>query len=158
MVVTALGGVDPQSSPGLDGVPALLYRMVPAESCPPMLQHMDTMRRKGVFPDNWSQGIMRSLPQEAGDLSVEKRPIMLFNTKANRDTVILKLGMDGYRRSIIPLVQRGFVPGRSMDAHLYAVHEIQREGKTGCWIAMGFKKAFDTASHPVTEAFLLHAG
>ena len=56
------------------------------------------------------------------------------------------------------MAQRGFVPGRSMDAHLHEVHEIQREGKTGCWIAMNFRKAFDTVSHSTLEAFLLHVG
>ena len=72
--------------------------------------------------------------------------------------MILKLGMDNYLRAIIPMAQRGFVSGRSMDAHLHEVHEIQREGKTGCWIAMDFRKAFDTVSHPMLEAFLLHTG
>ena len=54
------------------------------------------------------------------------------------------------------MAQRGFVPGRSMNAHL--VQEIQRVGKTGCWIAMDFRKAFDMVPHPMLEAFLLHVG
>jgi hypothetical protein len=124
-----------------------------------MLQHVKEMREKGTFQDGWSQGMMRSLPKEPGNLSVEKqRPIMLLNTRAKWATMILKLGMDDYLRAIIPMAQRGFVPGRSMDAHLHEVHEIQREGKTGCWVAMDFRKAFDTVSHPMLEAFLLHAG
>ena len=92
-------------------------------------------------------------------MSVDKqRPVMLLNTRAKWATMILKPGMDDYLRAIIPMAQRGFVPGRSMDAHLHEVHEIQREGKTGCWIAMEFRKAFDTVSHPILEAFLRQAG
>lgn len=43
-------------------------------------------------------------------------------------------------------------------AHLLAVQEIQKEGKTGPWVAMGITKAFDTVSHPMLEAFLSYAG
>ena len=65
--------------------------------------------------------------------------------------------MDDYLRVIIPMAQWGFVPGRSMDAHLHEVQEIQRAGKMGCWIAMDFRKAFNRVSHPMLEAFPLHA-
>lgn len=44
-----------------------------------------------------------------------------------------------------------------MDVHLFEVHELQREGTTGCWTAVYFQKAFDAVSHPIVEAFLLHA-
>ena len=43
-VFTALERLDPQSSPGLDGIPALLYQMYPGEFCPRM-QHVS----KGLF-------------------------------------------------------------------------------------------------------------
>ena len=123
-VLTALERLDPQSSPGLDGIPALLYQMYPGEFCPRMLQHVKEMREKGTFQDGWSQGIMRSLPKEPGNLSVEKqRPVILLNTRAKWATMILKLGMDDYLRAIIPMAQRGFVLGRSMDGHL---HEVEK--------------------------------
>ena len=90
-----------------------------------MLQHVTEMRQRGTFQDSWSRGIMRSLPKEPGNLSVDKqRPIMLLNTCARWATMIIKLGMDDYLRAIIPMAQRGFVPGRSMDAHLCEVHKI----------------------------------
>ena len=62
---------------------------------------------------------MRSLPKEAGNLSVNKQlPIMLLNTRAKWTTMMINLGMDDYLRVIIPMAQREFVPGRSMHAHL----------------------------------------
>ena len=42
--------------------------------------------------------------------------------------MILKLGMDDYLRASMPMAQRGFVPGRSMDAHLHEVHERGKRG------------------------------
>ena len=83
---------------------------------------------------------------------------MLLNTRAKWAMMILKLGIDDYLGAIIPMAQREFVPGRSMDAHLHEMHKIQQEGETGCWIAVDFRKAFDTVSHPMLEAFLQHAG
>ena len=54
-----------------------------------MLQHVTEMRHRGTFRDSWSQGIMRSLPKEPWNLSVDKQrpiicstPIMLLNTRA----------------------------------------------------------------------------
>ena len=62
-------------------------------------------------------------------MSVDKqRPVMLLNTRAKWATMILKPGMDDYLRAIIPMAQRGFVPGRSMDAHLHEVHERGKRG------------------------------
>ena len=83
IVTTALERLDPQSSPGLDGIPDLLYQTFPETFCPRMLKHVTEMRQSGTFQDSWSQGIMRSLPKEPGNLSVDKqRPIMLLNTLA----------------------------------------------------------------------------
>ena len=85
------------------------------------------------------------------DSPIGSLPVWL--TRAKWATMILKLGMDDYPQAIIPMAQRGFVPGRSMGAHLHEVREIQPEGKTGCSIAMDFRKAFDTVSHPMLEAY-----
>ena len=95
IVTTALERLDPQSSPGLDGIRTLLYQTFPETFCPRMLQHVTQMRQRGTFQDSWSQGIMRSLRKEPRDLIVDKqRPIMLLNTRAKWATMILKLGMD----------------------------------------------------------------
>ena len=73
-------------------------------------------------------------------------------------TMIFKLGMDNNVRAIMPSAQQGFVLGRPIDAYLHEVHGIQRQGRTGCWIAMYFRKAFDTVPHHMLEAFLSNAG
>ena len=119
IVTTALERLDPQSSPRLDGIPALLYQTFPEMFCPRMLQHVMEMRQRWHIPRQLSEGTMRSLPKEAGNLSVNKQlPIMLLNTRAKWTTMMINLGMDDYLRVIIPMAQREFVPGRSMHAHL----------------------------------------
>ena len=72
-MITALDKLDPQSSPGLDGVRALLDQPFPEQFCTRMLPHVAAMRRKGTFQESLSQGITRSLPKEPRSLGVERQ-------------------------------------------------------------------------------------
>ena len=51
-VTTALERLDPQSSPGLGGIPSLLYQTFPEKFCLRMLQQVTEMRQRGTFQDS----------------------------------------------------------------------------------------------------------
>ena len=102
---------------------------------------------------------MRRVPTEAGNPREHKpRPMPLPNSRWKWVTMTLKRGLQDCLETVIPPNQKGFVQGRNMHEHLFAVQDIQREGGTGAWLAMDFTKASDTVSHPVLEAFLGCAG
>ena len=118
-VLTALERLDPNSAPGEDGIPALLYQTFPEYFCDRMLEQLIDMKKSGIFPPHWSKGTMRCVQKETGNLRVDKqRPIMLLGAKSKWATMTLKIGMEDYVKAIIPPAQRGFVQGTSMAEHL----------------------------------------
>ena len=128
-VMNALDSLDGTSAPGMDGIPAILYQVYAAHFAPRMLQAIHRIHQTGEFPEEWSVGIMRCIPKEAGNLKVDKqRPITLLNTRCKWVTMTLKIGMQDYLKTVIPPNQKGFVQGRNMHEHLLSVQEIQREG------------------------------
>lgn len=155
IVLSALEALDPTSAPGEDGIPALLYQLFPEQFTIRILQKIDHIARVGKWGYKWARGIMRSIPKEAGNIAVDKRRLItLFNAKAKWITGTIKLCSQDFIMMMVPPEQKGFMPGRNMDGHLFKVMEIQSQNQQGVWVSIDFMKAYDKVGHGMIEGLL----
>ena len=66
--MNTLKSLDGTSALGADGIPAIWYQVFAAHFTPRHLQAIQTIHSTGNFPEDWSVGIMRCVPKEAGNL------------------------------------------------------------------------------------------
>ena len=95
MVRNALEKMDPNSAPGIDGVPVYVYQRHGELFIPKIMEEITRLEKEGEWNEQWVTGIMRSVPKEAGNKEVGKqRPITLLCTKTKWITGVIKAMME----------------------------------------------------------------
>ena len=84
---------------------------------------------------------------EGNLVSDNSRPTASLDERAKWITGIITISLKHSFCTMIPNIQKGFVPGMTLDENLHAVMEIQRSGGKHAWPSISFLKASDKVGH-----------
>jgi len=122
--------------------------MYPITFSEKLLEVIEEFKNNKGMTESWAKGIMKLIPKETGEIGVDKlRPITLLNVATKWITLTIKIALEDFLQIAIPKEQRGSMKKRKVEDHIFAVLERQRKKETGCWVALDFRKAFDTLNH-----------
>jgi hypothetical protein len=135
-------------SPGLDGLPYELYKVVLPQVGPPLLDALNGMLEAGELEPSLRRGVVRLIPKKAGTPSVDQlRPITLLCT----DYKLLTKMLAGRMLTVLPTVLRSSqlcsVRGRSIfegpAAILSAAEYLHQRKLPGFLLSLDFFHAYD---------------
>ena len=159
VVLTALERMHATSSPGLDGVSAVVYQRMPSVLVPQMLHMVQTMWSSGVVPEAWSLAIMNCIPKRPGVPEVSAlRPICLQNSVFKWFTSTLLLLLEDLISFVTPKEQKAFLRGRSILDHIWGSRGAWDHYTVGAFLTVDFAKAYDSVQHAYMRAVLEYLG
>lgn len=157
-VLRALRRGQPGRSPGLDGIPADLYRQCRQAFAPLFSLLFSAVAATGALPPGFHEGLITLLPK-SGDRAdpANYRPITLLNTDYRLYALVLARRLGPLLPDCIGPEQTAFVPGRCIGDNIMALQllpsVLRRRGRWAIAVFCDFSKAFDT----IDRSFLLAA-
>jgi exonuclease III len=148
------------SSPGLDGIPYLVYIKLWKIAGPIILDSWRYSIEKNVLPPSHYESVITLLPKEGKDTRDIKnwRPITLSNCDAKIITKALSNKVSKVLDSIIYPLQTAYVPGRSvadiLRTNLFLKNYCEKRNIASVLISLDAKKAFDSVNHQYIEETL----
>ena len=148
----------PGKSPGLDGIPADLYRTCRDAFVPLLARLYTAIATTGDLPPGFHDGLITIL-FKSGDRTnpADYRPITLLGTDYRLYALILARRLSPCLPHVVDPEQTAFVPGRLVGDNVMALqllpHLLRRQGRWALLVFCDFRKAFDTCD----RAFLLAA-
>ena len=143
---------------GLDGLAPELYQQVPA-LLPVLLHVWQVSLGRGSLPRPLRTAAV-SLIFKKGDASSldNYRPISVLPTAYKIITKALAIRLNAAIPSVVPVSQRGFVPGRDIRTNILEAHLAQEfmcsSNSSGAMLFVDFVKAYDTLSRDFLMATL----
>jgi ribonuclease HI len=141
------------SAPGPDGIPFQAWRAVADIAAPVFLAVARSLQERDPYiPDWFNQAVLYFFPKVPNATSPgQGRPISVTNTGNRVIAAAFKAVLDDATSAWILPHQKGFVPGRTIDANLQYVtrryYTDHADGNEGYLLAADFSKAFDSVSH-----------
>lgn len=157
-VARALRTAPPGRSPGLDGIPAELYRRFKATFIPLLARLFTAIATLGQLPTGFSEGLITIL-YKSGDRAdpANYRPITLLCTDYRLFAKVLALRLNPCLGDIIDREQTAFVPGRRIGENVLALQclpeLLRRQRRWAVVVFCDFRKAYDT----IDRGFLFRA-
>ena len=153
-VVKVLRMLNPQSSPGPDGIHPLLLRNLAYELAPPLTQLFRLSLDEGRIPDEWKTATVQPIFKGGSKNAPENyRPISLTSVICKVLERLIKSQIQDFLRScnMISPVQHGFQKNRSCTTNLLIArekwaHELD-QGNYLEVVYIDFSKAFDKVPH-----------
>ena len=112
-------------SPGVDGIPAEIFKAFPDVMVPQMLSCIKTFLTAGALPSDWAEGTVTMVPKSFAEPSVGNlRPIALQTTIQKWVTNVLLTQLENVSAQCIPPEQTGFIKNRSILRHIYSARSL----------------------------------
>lgn len=176
-VETALQEAATGKSPGLDGIPAELWKELhkrqkadqkkerPAFDVIHALKIVfNDIERRGVLPGtDFNKGWICPIYKKKDKRQIENyRPITLLNADYKILTRIIASKLAMVAPSLIHPDQAGFIPGRQIFHHIkltkLLIDQAEAEDLDGCIVALDQEKAYDKVNHDYLWEVLKHMG
>ena len=151
-VTEAIYSLPPNRAPGLDGLPAELYKNYAEELAQKLHSLFGQALQEGELPSSMCEALIVVLPKPDKDklLCGSYRPISLLNSDVKVLAKVLALRLQKVILHLIHRDQAGFMPGRSTYDNirrLYLhIHRAEARKKGGLVLSLDVLKAFDTVN------------
>lgn len=164
-VAKAIKAAAPGRSPGIDGLPADVYRKH-REAIAPLLSALFTsIGETGAIPEGFTQGATVFIHKgKNANASVwsNYRPITLLNADYRLLARVLATRMAPAMAPAISSEQTAFLPQRGIGAAVQLLQLLpellRRQGREAVAVFVDFQKAFDTVSRPFLYQVMLAVG
>ena len=157
LVLTALENMKPGSSPGLDWIPAEVYKALSETMVPRMTDAIASFVQTGTMPVAWAEGLLAPIPKDHGSGSINAlRALCLQNVLFKWVTATVYLMMEDLVAFVTPLEQKAFIKGRFIFDHIWNVRGAWEAMRQGLVISIDFAKAYDSIHHNYMAVFFLH--
>ena len=155
-VHAAMRNLAPYKSPGLDGIPAELYRALAGVLDPILTRLFNAFLSTNSFPTGFHQGLIVLLHKSGDPLDpANYRPITLLNTDYRIFAKILASRLSHHLSAIVEPEQTAFLRGRLIGENVHLLqllpHLLSHHHRWAIVAFCDFHKAYDT----VDRAFLL---
>lgn len=157
---TAVCSLNPNKTPGLDGLPVEFYSTYNESLATKLLEIYRDAFDKGMLPESLREALIVLIPKphKDHDYCESYRPISLINMDAKILVKILAQRLNKVIASIIHLDQTGFIPARSTAINLRCLFTVlQSEGPnpdTRVVVSLDTHKAFNYIEWPYLLAVL----
>ena len=144
------------TAPGMDRLPAVLYRIASSTFIPLLARLFTAIGVSGTLPDGFTSGVIVPF-HKGGDRTIPKqyRPITLLNTDYRLLAALLGARLSTYLPEVIDPVQTAFLRGRSIGENILFLqllpHALAQDQRSGLVAFCDFNKAYDT----IDRSFLL---
>jgi hypothetical protein len=144
----SLKDMDPNASPGPDGLPVSFYREFWTEIKLIMLEMFQEFFRGDLNLSRLNYGMISLIPKlkEANNIK-QYRPICLLNVDYKWFTKVLTMRLTPYAEKLISNTQTAFIPGRYILEGVIILQEIMHELRVkkmkGIILKLDFEKAYD---------------
>lgn len=149
----ALKKMAPNKTPGIDGLPAELYKVLWNIIVDPFFQMVSVSLEKGFLPRSVSKGLIALIPKKGKDLTSLNnwRPLTMLNV----DYKIVAKALAGRLQSVLPDVidgdQTGFMKNRNIATNIRKAIEIaefvEKTDQPAIMLSIDYHKCFDLIEH-----------
>ena len=150
------------SAAGPNNIPFAAYRALADHFAPVFLTCVNELMAGDLPHSDFNSGILHLIEKKATGRISDTRPIVVSNADNRIIASIIRWAITPCIEAIIDHHQGGFLPGRSMLAHIEFFNErfykALEEGEPYDIIFFDFAKAFDSCSHVALFAALTAAG
>ena len=143
------------SSPGLDGFSAKVFKRFSDIFEPQMYESLKRFLNVGKMPETWTSGVVTMIPKtKAMQTPDSLRPIAMQTTRQKWLTNMLLIQLEDVLLHCIPSQQTGFLRHRSILHHVYGSRALWDGLREGAALSVDFRNAFPTMSHEMVSAAL----
>ena len=157
----ALGKINTESAPGVDGLTALFYKCFWDKLREPYYDSVNESIRRGELSISQRRGVITLIPKgdNLGRDNINNwRPITLTNIDYKIISKTLASRLQGVVDSIVHHNQSGFLKGRTIAQHIRLLDDIINHTSKvkghGLLVSLDFQKAFDTVEKDTILAAL----
>ncbi|MCR9066828.1 MAG: reverse transcriptase family protein [Cytophagales bacterium] len=156
-VETAISQSKGDKSPGIDGIPSKVYKLMGEQSINLLCNNFNDIMDKGYMPSEWKEGTIILIHKGGDSQDIGNyRPITLLNADYKILCKVLANRMNVVITDIIPNYQIGFMPRRLLyDNVLMLDLLLQKKTKI---LNLDFRKAYDSVAHNSLFEILIHLG
>ena len=158
----ALKTMEPNKTPGSDGLPAEFYKMFWAEVSDYLVNSLNHAYGSGQLSVTQRRGIIKLIPKKDAEPSLIKnwRPITLLNCDCKIGAKAIANRLKTFLPKLINSDQTGFLKGRFIGENIRLIdgiiHFAAAKNIPGLLLVLDFEKAFDTVEWPFLQKTFQH--
>ena len=162
--LNALKDMEPDKSPGTDGLPSEFYLMFWNEVSQPLLEALNYGFEIGQMSISQKRGIIKLIPKKSEELYYVKnwRPLTLLNCDYKIATKVIANRLKTHLHKLINNDQTGFLKGRFIGENIRLIDSVVNYTAAkkipGLLLFLDFEKAFDTLEWPFIQKTLISFG
>ena len=155
--LNALKEMEPDKSPGTDGLPSDFYQMFWNEVSKPLLEALNYGCEIGQLSISQKWGIIKLIPKKSEELYYIKnwRPLTLLNCDYKIATKAIANRLKTHLHKLIINDQTGFLKGRFIGENIRLIDSVinytNAKKIPGLLLFLDFEKAFDTWEWPFIQ-------
>ena len=148
--LNALKDMEPDKSPGTDGLPSEFYQFFWSDVSKPLLEAFNYGFEIGQLSISQKRGIIKLIPKKSEELYYIKnwRPLTLLNCDYKIATKAIANRLKTHLHKLINNDQTGFLKGRFIGENIRLIDSVVNYTATknipGLLLFLDFEKAFDT--------------
>ena len=155
--LNALKDMEPDKSPGTDGLPSEFYQMFWNDVSKPLLDALNYGFEIGKLSISQKRGIIKLIPKKSEELYYVKnwRPLALLNCDYKIATKAIANRLKTHLHKLINNNQTGFLKGRFIGENIRLIDSVINYTAVkkipGLLFFLDFEKAFDTLELPFIQ-------
>ena len=160
----ALKDMEPDKSPGTDGLPSEFYQIFWNDVSKPLLEALNYGFEIGKLSISQKRGIIKLIPKKSEELYYVKnwRPLTLLNCDYKIATKAIANRLKIHLHKLINNDQTGFLKGRFIGENIRLIDSVINYTAVkkipGLLLFLDFEKAFDTLELPFIQKTLISFG
>ena len=162
--LNALKDMEPDKSPGTDGLPSEFYQSFWSDVSKPLLEALNYGFEIGQLSISQKRGIIKLIPKKSEELYYMKnwRPLTLLNCDYKIATKAITNRLMTQLHKLINNDQTGFLKGRFIGENIRLINSVVNYTATknipGLLLFLDFEKAFDTLEWSFIQKALISFG
>ena len=156
--------MEPEKSPGTDGLPPEFYQMFWSEVSKPLIEALNYGFEIGQLSISQKRGIIKLIPKKSEELYYVKnwRPLSLLNCDYKIATKAVAIRPKTHLHKLINNDQTGFLRGRFIGENIRLIDSVINytsvKKMLGLLLFLDFEKAFDTLEWSFIQKTLISFG